>query len=79
MSIKDDVQYKYYINWLNYRLENKTINKGQYELLKISESLFLEYCFRFNNQHKFKQAQEDLYKTYNRDTTIDDILDNDFQ
>lgn len=74
MSIKDDVQYKYYINWLDYRLEKGTLNKGQYELMKISESLFLEYCFRYNNQVKFKQSQDQLYKTVSRDSKIQDIF-----
>lgn len=74
MSIKDDDQYKYYINWLDSRLEKGTLNKGQYELMKISESLFLEYCFRYNNQPKFKQSQDHLYKTVSRDSKIQDIF-----
>lgn len=36
MSIKDDHQYKYYINWLDHRLEQGSINKGQYELSRLS-------------------------------------------
>lgn len=78
MSIKDDSQYKYFINWLNYRLEQGTLSKGHFELMKISESLFFEYCFRLNNQPKFKQSQEDLYKSINRDITIDDIFNDGF-
>lgn len=74
MSIKDDHQYKYYINWLDHQLEQGSINKGQYELMRISETLFIEYCFRYNNQPKFKQSQDQLYKSSNRDSKIQDIF-----
>lgn len=78
MSIKDNSQYKYYLTWLNHRLEFGEINQGQYELMKITETLFLEYCFRYNNQPKFKQSQDQLYKTINRDILIQDIISDGF-
>lgn len=74
MSIKDDKLYKFYITWLDRRLELNQLNKGQHELMKITESCFLEYCFRYNNQPKFKQSQDELYKTINRDLVIQDIF-----
>lgn len=75
MSIKDNSKYKYYINWLNNRLENKSINRGQFELFKISESFFSEFCFRYNNEDRFKLFQQQLYKSNNRDIIIDEIID----
>jgi hypothetical protein len=75
MSIKNDHRYKYYINWLERQLEQGFINKGQYELMRISETLFNEYCFRYNNQPKFRQLQDQFFKILNRDSKIQEILD----
>lgn len=74
MSIKDDPQYKYYITWLEDRLKKDSINQGQFELFKISESFFLEFCFRFNNQPKFNLFIDQLYRLENRDTIISSII-----
>lgn len=43
-------------------------------MMRISKTLFIEYCFRYNNQPKFKQSQDQLYKSSNRDSKIQDIF-----
>jgi len=75
MSIKDDSQYKYYITWLADRLNKNYINQGQFELFKLSESFFLEFCFRFNNEPKFKLFIDQLYKSENREILIKEITE----
>jgi hypothetical protein len=75
VSIKYDPHYKYYITWLEDRLNKNSINKGQFELLNLSESFFLEFCFRFNNQPKFNLFVDQLYKSENRDNLIKGIIE----
>ena len=76
MSIKDDNLFKYFINFLDFRLESGSITIGQYELLKISESYFLEYCFRLNNQPKFQLKQLQIYKSKHRDQVLEQLFKN---
>ena len=75
MSIKHNDLFKYFESFLNQRLEEDKISFGQYKLLKMSESYFIEYCFRFNSDDSFQLSQLQLYKLKNREEVISQIIE----
>ena len=71
---KDDIRMYYNAN-LEERLYSKKISRGAFELLKISESSFNDYCIEFEDD-KFREKQLGIHKSWTRDKKIDDILNN---
>ncbi len=72
--MKKDKIYPYYLVYLDSKLSNNTLNKGSYGLLKISESAFNEYKYRFNSDKYFYETQQELYKLEYRDKKIEDLF-----
>lgn len=66
--MKNDSIYPYYIKYLEDRLLEGKISKGSYSLLKISESSFEDFKFKFENDSKMRVSSI-------RDKKIDDLFD----
>lgn len=75
--MKKDEIYPYYILYLESRLSTSRLSRGAYRLLKMSQSAFLDYKYRFENDELFYKKQIELHKSESRDKKIDDIF-NDF-
>lgn len=75
MSIKKDELYPKYLLWL----EERKISDGLKEISKISESLFLEFKYRYNLNPKLKQKIDNQYKSIDREEKIDDLVKEDFE
>lgn len=73
--MKLDEVYPYYVVYLDSRLLDNKIGKGAYKLLKMSNSAFIDYKYRFENDELFNERQLELYKSESRDKKIDDIFD----
>jgi hypothetical protein len=73
--MKNDELYLEYANYLDWRLENKQINKGKYSLLKMSRQSFDDFKIRLENDETFNDMIIELMKTEIRDKKIDDIFD----
>jgi hypothetical protein len=73
--MKNDELYLEYVNYLDWRLENKQINKGKYSLLKMSRQSFDDFKIRLENDETFNDMIIELMKTEIRDKKIDDIFD----
>jgi hypothetical protein len=72
--MKNDELYPEYINYLDWKLNEKKINKGKYSLLKMSRTAFDEFKNRLENDETFKDMIIEIMKTENRDKKIEDIL-----
>lgn len=75
--MKKDPIYPYYIDYLNDRLNEGKITKGSLSLLKLSNSSFTDFKFRFENDELFHDRVIELHKSEIRDKKIDDLF-NDF-
>ena len=73
--MKNDELYLEYVNYLDWRLENKQINKGKYSLLKMSRQSFDDFKIRLENDETFNDMIIELMKTEIRDQKIEDIFD----
>ena len=73
--MKNDELYLEYVNYLDWRLENKKINKGKYSLLKMSRQSFDDFKIRLENDETFNDMIIELMKTEIRDKKINDIFD----
>ena len=73
--MKKDSIYPYYLDYLNDRLNEGKITKGSLSLLKMSESSFDNFKFRFENDELFHDKIIELHKSEMRDKKIDDIFD----
>jgi hypothetical protein len=73
--MKNDELYLEYVNYLDWRLENKQINKGKYSLLKMSRHSFDDFKIRLENDETFNDMIIELMKTEIRDKKINDIFD----
>lgn len=72
--MKKDEVYPYYIVYLDNRLNIGRLSKGSCRLMKISESSFMDYKYRFENDELFNKTQIELYKSESRDKKIDDLF-----
>jgi hypothetical protein len=75
--MKKDPIYPYYLDYLNDRLNEGKITKGSLSLLKLSNSSFADFKFRFDNDELFHDKVIELHKSEIRDKKID-YLFNDF-
>ena len=73
--MKKDSIYPYYIDYLNDRLNEGKITKGSISLLKMSQSSFTDFKFRFENDELFHDRIIELHKSEIRDKKIDDLFD----
>ena len=73
--MKNDEIYPYYIDYLNDRLNEGKISKGSLSLLKMSNSSFEDFKYRFENDELFNSKVIELHKSEVRDKKIDDIFD----
>ena len=73
--MKKDSIYPYYIDYLNNRLNEGKITKGSISLLKMSQSSFTDFKFRFENDELFHDRIIELHKSEIRDKKIDDLFD----
>ena len=64
----------YYKAYLQSKLDSKTISKGSFRLLLLSESAFDDYHYQFTESSEFKDRQLEVYKSWNRDRRINDLL-----
>ncbi len=73
--MKKDPIYPYYLDYLNERLNEGKITKGSISLLKMSNSSFNDFKFRFENDELFHDKIIELHKSEIRDKKIDDLFD----
>jgi hypothetical protein len=73
--MKNNEIYPYYIDYLNDRLNEGKISKGSLSLLKMSNSSFEDFKYRFENDELFHSKVIELHKSEVRDKKIDDIFD----
>jgi hypothetical protein len=73
--MKDDKLYAEYLNYLNWRLNESQISKGEFSLSKISESKFNQFKKRFEEDELFSELVVKIHTTINRDKKLDDIFD----
>lgn len=73
--MKKDEKYSYYIDYLNNKLHEGIISKGSFSLLKMSNSSFEDFKFRFENDELFYHRIVKLHKSEIRDKKIGDIFD----
>lgn len=73
--MKKDPIYPYYLDYLNDRLNEGKITKGSISLLKMSNSSFNDFKFRFENDELFHDRIIELHKSEIRDKKIDDLFD----
>lgn len=66
--MKEDEIYPYYIKHLDNRLIENKLSRGSYSLLKISESAFNDFKYKFENDKEFSVQ-------FSRDKKIDDLFD----
>ena len=66
--MKEDYLYPYYLKHLNNRLVEGRLSRGSLSLLRISESAFEDFKFKFENDSEMRVASI-------RDKKIDDLFD----
>ncbi len=72
--MKNDSLYKFYLNYLQYKLNMGLISKGIFCLSKISLSKFTKFKDRFEKDELFKEKMIEL-KSSLRDQKINEIID----
>lgn len=73
--MKNEELYQEYINYLDWKLNEKKLNKGKHALLKISRVAFDEFRNRLQNDETFNDLIIEIMKSENRDKKIEDIFD----
>jgi hypothetical protein len=66
--MKEDYLYPYYLKHLDNRLTEGKLSRGSFSLLRISESAFNDFKYRFENDKNFALQ-------FKRDKRIDDLFD----
>jgi hypothetical protein len=70
-SIKEHYLYPIYLQYLS----KKRLSKGALELSKISEESFFEFKYMYDSDNKFRDNQDQIYKSIVREDKINAILD----
>jgi hypothetical protein len=73
--MKDEELYLEYLEYLNWKLNNKQINKGKYSLLKMSRNSFEDFKVRLENDITFNDMIVEIMRIETRDKKIDNIFD----
>jgi hypothetical protein len=66
--MKEDYLYPYYLKHLDNRLTEGKLSRGSFSLLRISESAFDDFKYKFENDENFALQ-------FKRDKRIDDLFD----
>lgn len=72
--MKNEELYPEYLTYLDNRLLESKITKGEYPLLKMSRMSFDKFINRFENDNWFRESVLELHKSETRDKKIDDIF-----
>jgi hypothetical protein len=72
--MKNEELYPEYLTYLDNRLLESKITKGEYPLLKMSRMSFDKFINRFENDNWFRGSVLELHKSETRDKKIDDIF-----
>jgi len=75
--MKDLEFYEEYLQYLNWRLDEKQINKGKFSLLKISKSEYDKFIKRLEIDETFNKKIVEMIRAENRDKKLEDIIEND--
>lgn len=70
-SIKEHYLYPIYLQYLG----KKRLSKGALELSKISEEAFFDFKYMYDTDNKFKDNQDQIYKSIVREDKINTIFD----
>jgi hypothetical protein len=73
--MKNEELYLEYLEYLNWKLNNKQINKGKYSLLKMSRNSFEDFKVRLENDITFNDMIIEIMRIETRDKKIDNIFD----
>ena len=73
--MKNDELYPEFITYLTNQLNECSISKGKFSLLKMSLSYFQTFSNKFNKDELFRNRVIELHKSETRDKKIDDIFD----
>jgi hypothetical protein len=73
--MKNEELYLEYITYLDSRLNESKITKGEYSLLRMSRVPFDSFRIRLENDEHFRNTIIELHKSETRDKKIDDIFD----
>ena len=73
--MKNEELYLEYLEYLNWKLNNKQINKGKYSLLKMSRNSFEDFKVRLENDITFNDMIVEIMRIDTRDKKIDNIFD----
>lgn len=73
--MKNEELYLEYLEYLNWKLNNKQINKGKYSLLKMSRNSFEDFRVRLENDITFNDMIVEIMRIETRDKKIDNIFD----
>jgi hypothetical protein len=66
--MKEDYLYPFYLKHLDNRLTEGKLSRGSFALLRISESAFNDFKYKFENDDSFALQ-------FKRDKRIDDLFD----
>jgi hypothetical protein len=66
--MKEDYLYPFYLKHLDNRLTEGKLSRGSFSLLRISESAFNDFKYKFENDESFALQ-------FKRDKRIDDLFD----
>ena len=66
--MKEDYLYPFYLKHLDNRLTEGKLSRGSFSLLRISESAFNDFKYKFENDDNFALQ-------FKRDKRIDDLFD----
>lgn len=72
MSISEMRNHVLYERYIFYH-ESTLTNKSSIYLYKISEESFKEFIFRYENEYKFSEKVDFMFKIKNRDNKIESI------
>lgn len=75
--MKDLEFYEEYLQYLNWRLDEKQINKGKFSLLKISKSEYDKFIKRLEIDETFNKKIVEMIRAENRDKKLENIIEND--
>lgn len=73
--MKDLEFYEEYLQYLNWRLDEKQINKGKFSLLKISKSEYDKFIKRLEIDETFNKKIVEMIRAENRDKKLEDIIE----
>ena len=73
-SIKEHHLYPLYLEYLS----KKRLSNGALEMIKISKEAFFEFKYMYDTDDKFRDNQDQIYKSIIREDKINTILDGKF-